>query len=136
MGGASRLIKRIVLFAIAALAVIGTLTVSTIIAVVVYFIWFYDDPFATDISRSEARQAVALELCPQDPDSVLEDIVATLDSGYWYVSIGDRPILFTVQEVKASSRLRVDAADKPSQAYLEETRSLCSRLSTPSPTPP
>jgi hypothetical protein len=137
------LIKRIVPFAIAALAVIGTLTVSTIIAVVVYFIWFYDDPFATDISRSEAREAVALELCPQDPTRIASELIPEFDSGYWIVyirasddiqssaQIQGRDDFVAVFLVTGGNELQVSSADDQSEAYMAYVRAACSAIPTP-----
>jgi hypothetical protein len=98
-----------------------------------------DDPFDPGFSHSEARDAVARELCPGDPDRFDDELTAYNDSGIYYVHVDDPGAIEAVDDADdayvgqlvvfgvarftdESDELRVDSSDAQGAGYMARTR--------------
>jgi hypothetical protein len=54
---------------------------------ILWLVFFYDDPLDPGFSASTAERVLAEELCPADPDSVRPYLDAHRDSGFYWVDV-------------------------------------------------
>ena len=70
----------------------------------VWVAFFFDDPLAPPFSHSVAEELVAQELCPQAPDLVRPELIASQDSGYYMVYVRASPDLDKPSQIESLRR--------------------------------
>ena len=136
--------------AMAVAAVIAALTLGALLVVVGLIVWyrvpFWEDPLAPTFSHNTAEELVAAYLCPEAPDMVKGELIASEDSGYYIVYVRSSPDVEQPSQVTHRNTLaafsagetgegepRVDPASERSEIFLASVRSACAKGEPPWP---